>query len=174
MRNHTFNVIPALVGTMSTIGGTAVGYPIDTLGFADMLAILCAGGLQGSTGATVNIAVKWQESSTPTGTGALWTDITNEAVSQSSYTLPTITLGDELAGGTTTGTWLPAETVKKYAKLADGNRLRYIRCHATLTGTVGLGPKISVLALLGRTDDTYYVQTAVVQPSGNVEVSKLL
>lgn len=169
---NQFQFYPSLIGTLSTIGGTAVGCPVDTIGFADCLAILAAGGLVGSTGATTNLAVKIQESASPTGTN--WTDITNEAVSQGSFNLTTLTFGDSIAGGTTTGTWLPYETVKKYGRLADSNRQRYIRCHATLSGTVGLGPKFVAGFLLGRPDDTYYITAAVVAPSGNIEATKLL
>ena len=176
MRQYTdmFSAYPSLVGTMSVIGGTAVGAPIDCIGFNDVLGVLVLGGLQGSTGATVNVAVKVQESTDPTLTGTGWTDITNEAVSQGSFSFSTVTLGDSIAGGTTTGTWIPYETVKKYARLSDANRKRYIRAHATLSGTVGLGPKMAVLFVMGRPDDTYYVQSAVVVPSGNVELTKLL
>jgi hypothetical protein len=172
MRNHSFNVCPSLIGTISTIGATATGAPIDTLGFVDVLATLCAGAVTGSTGSTVNLAIKIQESATPTGTN--WTDITNEAISQGSFNLTTLVFGNDIAGGTTTGTWIPYQSVKKYAKLADANRLRYVRAHATLTGTVGIGPKFAVTLMLGRTDDSYYIQSAVVQSSGNIEAAKLL
>lgn len=168
------DVRPSLIGTLSTIGGTAVGAPIDCLGFSDVMGIVVAGAIQGSTGSTVTLSVKVQESAVPAGTGANWTDITNEAVSQGSFSFSALTFGDELAGGTTTGTWLPYETVKKYAKLSDGNRRRYIRAHATLSGTVGLGPKLSVVFIMGKPNDSYYVSSAVVQPSGNPELTKLL
>ena len=174
MRSYAgmFEFTPSLMGTMSVINGTAVGAPIDRIGFADCLGIVCAGGLQGSTGATVTLAVKVQESAVPEGTN--WTDITNEAVSNSSFNFTSIVLGDSIAGGTTTATWIPYETVKKYGRLTDGNRLRYIRMHATLSGTVGLGPKICAGFLLGRSNDTAYITDPVVVPSGNPELTKLL
>ena len=173
MRNHAYQVAPSLMGTISTISATATGAPIDTLGFADCLAVLCAGAVAGSTGSTVNLAIKIQESASPTGTN--WTDITNEAVSQGSFTLSTLTFGNDIAGGTTTGTWIPYQSTKKYGKLADGNRLRYIRMHATLTGTVGIGPKFSAVFMLGRTDDSYYIAPgALAIGSGNIEAAKLI
>lgn len=165
---------PSLIGTLSTIGGTAVGAPINVLGFKAGLGLLSAGGVQGSSGSTVTLSVKFQESSVPAGTGANWTDITNEAVSGGSFAFSAITMGDELAGGTTTGTWLPYESVRKFGRLSDGNRKQWLRAHATLTGTVGIGPKFVAGILLARPDDTYYVQSAVVVPSGNVESAKLL
>ncbi len=174
MRNYTgtFDVRPSLIGTLSTINATATGCPIDTLGFADVMASLVAGALVGSGGSTVSLAIKIQESASPTGTN--WTDITNEAVSQGSFNLTTLNFGNDIAGGTTTGTWIPYQAVEKYAKLADGNRLRYIRAHATLTGTVGLGPKFAVSFIMGRSDDSYYLNSAVSFGSGNIEAAKLL
>lgn len=171
--SNSINVVPALIGTMSVIGGTAVGAPINCLGFQGLLGIATVGGLQGSTGSTVNVAIKWQESTSPTGTGALWTDITNEAVSQGSFAFSTITIGDNVAGGTTTGTWIAYESVKKYCRLSDGNRKQWVRPHATLSGTVGLGPKIAVIALMEKPVDSYYVSEAVVVASGNVELTRL-
>ena len=171
---NKFHVVPSLIGTLSTIGGTAIGAPVNVLGFSDVLAILTAGAIQGSSGATVNLVVKVQESATAAGTGGGWTDITNEAVSQGSFNFATMTFGDELAGGTTTGTWLPYESLKKYAKLSDGNRKQWIRAHATLTGTVGIGPKLSVVFLLGKPNDSYYISSAVVVPSANFEATKLV
>ena len=168
---NSVQVVPALIGTMSVISGTATGAPVNCLGFQGVLAIATVGGIHGSTGATVNLAIKFQESTTIGGT---YTDITNEAVSQGSFNLDTITLGDSIAGGTTTGTWIPYESVKKYCRLSDGNRKQWIRAHATLSGTVGLGPKISVVMLLEKPVDTYYVSSAVVVPSGNIELSKLI
>lgn len=171
---NSVQFVPSLIGTISTINGTAVGAPINRQGFQGAMGILSAGSVQGSTGSTITLTVKWQESSNPTGTGANWTDITNEAISSGSFKFDALVFGDELAGGTTTGTWLPYETTKKYCKLSDGNRLQYLRAHATLTGTVGIGPKFMAGLLLEKPVDTYYVSSAVVVPSGNVELSKLL
>lgn len=165
---------PSLIGSLSTIAGTAVGAPIDCKGFQSCLGIVAAGGVQGSTGATVTLSVKVQESADPAAVGTAWSDITNEAMSAGSFSFSGITFGDELAGGTTTATWLPYETVKKNAKLSDGNRKRYIRMHATLSGTIGIGPKFVAGFLMANPVDNYYVTAAVSQPSGNVELTKLL
>ncbi len=171
---NSISVIPCLIGTMGVIGGTALGTPVLTRGFQGAMAIATVGGLQGSTGSTVGVAIKFQESLDPLGIGTAWSDITNEAISNGSFNLDTMTLGDSIAGGTTTGTWIAYESVKKYCKLTDANRKPYIRPHATLTGTVGLGPKVSVVLLMEKPYDTYYVQSAVVQASGNTELTKLL
>ena len=176
MRNDasSFSYIPSLIGTMSVIGGTAVGAPVDRIGFGECLALLSAGGIQGSTGSTVTLTVKVQESDNPVAVGTAWSDITSLASVGGSFKFDTITFGGNLAGGDTTGTWQPYRTETKYAYLTDSNRLRYLRVHATLSGTVGLGPKISAGFLLGKPNDTLYVRSAVSQGSGNVEVSKLL
>lgn len=171
MRNYDglFEFRASLIGTLSTILGTAVGAPIDTIGFKDCLAVLVAGAIQGSSGSTVGLAVKMQESASPTGTGAGWTDITNGGYHNGSWDFDTITFSTD-----TTGTFYPARTQEQYERLSDGVRLRYIRAHATLTGTVGLGPKFSVILGLGRNYDSSLMASAVTQPTGNVEYTKLL
>ncbi len=158
---------PSLIGVISTPAATAIGAPIDTIGFKDCLAVLVAGAIQGSTGATQNLAVKVQESATPTGTN--WTDITNGAYHAGSWDFDTMTWAT-----TTTGTFYDPRSQEQYERVSDGVRLRYIRAHATLTGTAGLGPKFAVVFGLGRHYDSSVVQNAVVQPTGNIEYSKLL
>lgn len=176
MRDYAniFDLRPSLIGTISVIGGTAVGAPIDVLGFGDVLGVATLGGVQGSTGSTVTVTFKVQQSASATGTGSNWSDMTNDGVTGGSFSFSAVTLGDDVAGGTTTGTWIPYESVKKYAKLATGGQQRFIRMHATLAGTVGIGPKISASFLLGRANDSAYVTSAIVVPSGNVELTKLL
>jgi hypothetical protein len=169
---NNITLMPSLIGSISTIGGTAVGAPVDRIGYSNAVAFVMAGGLVGSSGSTIGLAIKVQES--PTSTGTNWTDITNEAISASSWSLSTLTFGGNLAGGDTTGTWQPYQSAKKFAKLSDGNRQRFIRCHATLNGTVGLGPKFVAGFILGNPLDIYYVQNAVTVASGNVELNKLL
>ena len=178
MRNYTdvLEIRPSLIGTISVIGGTAVGRPVDCLGFSDVFALLVAGAVQGSTGATVNLAVKIQESASPTGTGAGWTDITNGAIHSGSFDFDTLIFGGSIAGGDTTATWLPYQTGKEYEYIIgkDASRARYIRAHATLSGTVGIGPKFTVSFLLGRPNDTLYINNATTFASTNVELTKLL
>lgn len=173
-RESMVEVRPSLIGTLSTIGGTAVGIPVDTLGFKEVLGILVAGAVAGSTGSTVNLAIKVQESASPAGTGAGWSDITNGAICAGSFNFTTLIFGGDLAGGTTTGTWLPYQMDKQSEKVCDGRRLRYIRAHATLSGTVGIGPKFAATFVLGRPIDTLYAANAVTMASTNVELTKLL
>lgn len=165
MRQYTdlLDLHPSMIGTISTIGATAIGSPVDTMGFADVLATLCAGAVFGSgTGSTITLAIKVQESASAIGTN--WTDITDGAVN-GSFDFDTVTL---------TGTSSVMVMEKQYERLNDSVRLRYIRAHATLAGTVGLGPKFCVAFLLGRPDDTLYIQSAETQATGNEEYTKLL
>ena len=144
------------------------------MGFKDALGLLTAGAVQGSTGSTVTLAIKVQESASATGTN--WTDITNGAVHNGSWDFANVQFGHNLAGGDTTGTWQTYKTGKEYDHTSgrDPNRLRYIRAHATLTGTVGIGPKFCVGFLLGRPVDTLYINDAVSFASTNVELTKLM
>jgi hypothetical protein len=155
---------PSLIGTMSVIGATAVGAPVDTLGFKDVLATLVAGAVFGSgTGSTITLAVKIQECATAAGTGALWADITNGAINNT-FAFTTMTF---------TGTDPTMKQEAKYERLIDANRLRFLRAHATLAGTVGLGPKFAVSFLLGRPDDTLYVVSPSTQSTSNGEFTIL-
>jgi len=176
MRNYdgVFEYRPSLIGTIGVIAATAVGIPVDCMGFKDALGLLTAGAVQGSTGSTITLAIKVQESASATGTN--WTDITNGAVHNGSWDFDNVQFGHNLAGGDTTGTWQTYKTGKSYDHTAgrDPNRLRYIRAHATLTGTVGIGPKFCVGFLLGRPNDTLYINDAVSFASTNVELTKLM
>ena len=171
MRNYDglFELRPSLIGTISTIGGTAVGAPVDCMGFKDVLAILTAGSLQGSAGSTVFLDVKIQESASATGTGALWTDVTDGAYHAGSWDFDKMTFT-----AATLGTWIQTQADKEYEIVGGVNRKRYIRAHATLSGTVGLGPKLSAVFLLGRPNDTLYINNATSFSTGNVEYTKLL
>lgn len=173
MKNYdeVLELRPSLIGTISVIGATAVGIPVDCLGFRDVLAVLTAGAVQGSAGAGVNLAVKIQESASVAGTGALWTDIDNGDVN-GTFAFTTLNIGH----GVNAGTWIPYQTGKLYESVGgnDANRKRYIRAHATLSGTVGLGPKVSVAFLLGKPVDTLYVGGGTSFGSLNSQLTKLL
>ena len=162
---------PSLIGTLSTIGGTAVGAPVDCLGFADAIALLSAGAVTGSAGAGIFLDVKIQESATATGTGANWSDITDGTVN-GSFDFDQLSIGH----GVDAGTWISYQVGKVAEHICgkDYNRKRYIRAHATLSGTVGLGPKISVGFLLNRPNDTLYITNATEYGSTNVELTQLL
>jgi len=170
MRNYDglLELRPSLIGTISDIGATAVGIPIDCIGFRDVLAILTAGALEGSDGAGVFLDIKVQESASAEGTN--WTDITDGAHHVGSFDFDQLAIGH----GIDAGTWIPYQTGKEYELVTGQERLRYIRAHATLSGTVGLGPKLSVAFLLGRPSDTLYVGNATSFASVNAEVTKLL
>ncbi len=162
MRNYdgVMDFKASLVGSFSAIAGTYIGAPVDSLGFKDVIALLCAGAVVGSgTGSTITVSVKVQESALVTGTGSAWTDIANGAINGTmAFSAITIT-------GTDPGLFQAV----KYERVQDGLRLRYLRAHCTIAGTVGLGPKLSVGFLFGRPADTYYVKNAATTGTGNAE-----
>lgn len=155
---------PSLIGTLS-VGLTAVGAPVDTLGFSDVLAVLIAGSVYGTNGNVGYLDVKIQESATATGTGANWSDITDGAVHAGSFDFDQMTF----AANTNPN----IQMAKQYDHLGLG-RKRYIRAHATVSGTDSCSPKLSVAFLLGRPTDTLYINNAVLASSTNVEYSKCL
>jgi hypothetical protein len=168
MRSYAsmFELRPSLIGTISTIGGTALGAPVDTQGFADVLATLVAGAVYGSgTGSTITLAIKVQESASLTGTGSAWSDITDGAIMAGSFDFDTITI---------TGTDFGMYQQQQFERMSDGNRKRYLRAHATLAGTVGLGPKFAVSFLLGRAVSSIYAYGGTTIGTGNSQFTKLL
>jgi hypothetical protein len=156
--NGSFDLRPSLVGSISG-SLTACGAPIDTIGFADCLAVLMVGGSFGTGGNAGTLTVKFQEAAAMTGTGTAWTDITDEAISAGSFKFTAISIADATSPIMYMGT--------KYAKLADGNRKRYIRAHATMAGTDACNPKFAVGVLLGNPDDTLYCVAAASIGTGN-------
>ena len=163
MRNldGTLEFRPSLIGSLSVTGATAVGAPIDTIGFADVLATLISSAVVGSN--ALSLAVKFQESASATGTGANWTDIANGDYS-GTFAFDTISY---------TGTDPALSKGIAYERLMS-YRSRYIRAHATVTGTSGLGIRFSVGCLLGRPVDTLYVTNASSMGTGNVEYSRAI
>jgi hypothetical protein len=160
---------PALMGTISTTGATAIGAPIDTMGFAQVLAFLMCSAVAASDPSTSNplgLAVKWQEAASPTSTGALWLDITNGAVSAGSFVMSTLTIE-----GTEPSFQFDQQSEILMGK--DTNRLRYIRCHATVTGTTGVGIRFAVGTLLHRPVSSNYITSATTLGTGNSQYTWL-
>lgn len=165
MRNYDgmLELRPSLIGTLS-YGLTAVGVPVDTLGFRDVMAVLVAGSVQGTDANQGTLAVKIQESASITGTGAGWVDIDNGDYN-GTFEFDSIAI--------VAGTNEVLHMGKQYERLG-GNRSRYIRAHATIAGTDSISCKFSVAFLLGRPNDTLYINDAVTISTGNVEVTPML
>lgn len=155
-------LVPTLIGTLSSGSGTALGAPVDTLGFADVLAMVILGAVAGTDANTADIVVKVQESASITGTGALWTDITDGAIN-GSYKFDSVQV---------TATSPIMYMAKKYERLQIG-RSRYIRAHATISGTDACNPKICVSFLLGRPADSLYGAQGATQSTGNSQFAVL-
>ena len=157
---NTFDFHPSLLGTMSVVGGTYLGAVVDRMGFRDVTAVYTAGAINSTnfTGPTT-IALKVQESAIPEGTGANWSDITNGAIN-GSFSFATLSL-------TSTNPILYMD--KKFENFADANRKRYIRLHATVGGTTGLGATVCGGFILGGAQTSAYVQGGATQGTGNPE-----
>lgn len=146
----TFEFRPSLVGTLS-YNLTACGNPVKVTGFADVMAVLIAGAVQGSANNQGTLNVKIQESASSTGTGALWSDITDGAINGTfAFT--------EIAIAAGTNQVIYAQ--KKYERMNDANRKAWIRAHATVAGTDSISIKYSVGFLLGRPIDSVYITDA--------------
>jgi|WetSurMetagenome_2_1015567.scaffolds.fasta_scaffold191356_1 hypothetical protein len=149
----------SLVGSIAQ-GKTAVGAPIDTRGFRDVLAVLMVGMVTGTAANYGSVTVKFQESTSPTGTGAGWTDVTPGTINS--------TFAFSALGGFV-GTDANLQQRLMYERLDDSNRKRYIRAHATCAGTDSCNIKYAVGLLMGNPYDTLYVTQATSIATGNVE-----
>jgi len=150
---------PSLIGTIY-VSKTAIGAPVDTIGFSDVLAVLIVGACFGTGGNAGVLSVKFQECATMTGTGALWSDITPGAVN-ATFSMADISIADA------TSPIMYMGTKYEHIGASDANRKRYIRAHATMTGTDACNPKFSVGFLLGRAVNSDYIAKAVQMGTGN-------
>ena len=153
----------SLIGSVNA-ALTAIGAPVDTIGFSDVMAIISAAAVVGSN--TSYLDCKIQECATLTGTGGAWTDIT-DGVPCGSFAFGTMTF----AG---TDPAVAAQKVYAHVGAADANRKRYIRPLATCSGTVGVGIKFSINFLLGRAQQSGYIvadKTASTYGTGNTDTT---
>jgi len=158
---NVYDFRASLVGTIGEIGITAVGAPVDTIGFSQILALLVSGAVNGTDGALSTLAVKIQESATATAIGTGWTDIDDGQVNG---TMEFTTISHYV------GTNEVIDCQSIYEKVGDGVRKRYVRAHATASGTAHAAPKFSVGFLLGTPVDTiHYIVNPTSQSSGNEE-----
>jgi len=157
---NVFDYRATLLGSIY-VGETAVGAPVDTLGFSQVLALLTSGCVGGTDGAYTLLSVKIQESATATAIGTGWTDIDDGQVNG------TMEFADV---GHQAGTNDVIDNQSIYEKVGDGVRKRYVRAHASLAGTAGGQPRYSVGILLGAPMDTiHYIQSPTSQATGNTE-----
>jgi hypothetical protein len=151
----------SLVGILTSTSTTAVtcyGYPIDTLGFAEAMAVVTMGSLWCTSSMNADVYVKFQEGSVAQGTGGAWSDITD------GYPCGSFDVG---AIATSTPGAVASQKVgywgREYMQLTGGNRKRYLRAVASVTATVANGPvfvPISVAVLLGHPVSTDYIGNA--------------
>ena len=158
----SMKLVPSLMGTLSGTK-TAVGAPVDTMGFADCLAMVLMGAVGGTDANQSTVTIKIQESAVSTGTN--WSDIANGAIT-GTFAFDAVLLS--MAGTSADNLMYMA---KKYERLQIG-RLRYIRAHATIAGTDACNPKVAVSFLLARPCDTLYSVQGATQASGNLQFYK--
>lgn len=163
MRNldGIFDFKPSLIGSLS-YGLTAVGAPVDTLGFREVMALLVMGAVSGTADNQGTLNVKIQESATATGTGSHWTDVTDGDYN-GTWAFTTIAVA--------AGTYENIVMEKQYERMGAG-RKRYIRAHATVAGTDSINVRYCVSFLLGKPNDTLYISSATTHATGNVEYSR--
>ena len=158
--NSIIDLNASIIGSMYTSGATALGAPIDTLGFKEVLAILIANSIAAGTNGNVGtIQINLQESATITGTGTAWSNINNGQV------MGTCVMTIPFASGTA---YTPCNNMM-YERLQDGTRLRYVRLMATLSGTTSFGIRFAGGIMLGTPYDSGLVTNAVVQATGTTE-----
>ena len=167
MRNYNsiFEVRNAFTGIIvgsHTVAGTMLGNAVDTINFQDLLAVLTIGALCGSgaTDRACDVAVKLQECATSNGT---FTDITAGALQGTASVLGSARFDtvQVVAGSGTPDD--PFYQRKLYYQINQGNQKRYIRPHATITGSSGsmIEAAMSVAILLGRPRESAYIADPV-------------
>lgn len=156
---HVQNTISGILRASAAVAHTIHGNSIDTIGFQDMLGILCLGVMKGSAAsntAGADVTVKWQEAVTTTGP---FTDITDGALNgtASVYGSAKFDVVSCLGGSSITNTALKQR--KLYMLLNQDGRKRYIRAQASITGTTAnvLHVNIAVAAILGRARESGYI-----------------
>lgn len=160
---NAFDFRASLIGTIGEIGITALGAPVDTQGFSQVLACLISGAVAGTAGALSTLAVKIQESSVLAGTGSEWSDIDDGQVNG---TMEFTTVSQYV------GTYSVINMQSIYEKVSDGVRKRFIRAHATASGTAHASPKFSVGFILGVPVDTvHYIVNPTTQATSSLETT---
>jgi len=167
MRNYNsiFELRNSLTGVMTsstTVAATMQGIAIDTIGFQDMLGVLCVGALSGSgaTDAGADLTVKFQHCATIDGT---FTDITSGAINgtASVYGSAKFDVLSLVAGSAEIAE--PLKQRKLYLQLNNTTTERYIWAKASITGTTGQVAQwsVSVAVLMGKARESSSIIDAV-------------
>lgn len=156
------NLLTGVIVGSHTVAGTMLGNSVDTINFQDLIAVLSIGALCGSgaTDRAMDVVVKLQDCATANGT---FTDITSgalngTAVVEGSAKFDTVQV---VAGSASPDD--PFYQRKLYYRINSGNQKRYIRPHATATGTASsiIEAAISVAILLGRPRQSDFIADPV-------------
>lgn len=155
-----FKLIPSLFGSLSVTGVTACGNSIDSRGFKGLLATLVCGAAASSSGLCSGLVeVKIQEAETLGAAGASWTDIT-DGVINGSFKFSTAMI-------TASGPTLYIKDM--YERLDSDSRKRYLRAHATITATSGIGIRYTCNLILCDPEDTLYAVQPTSYATSNAE-----
>lgn len=155
--------VPILVGTIEGAGETAVGNPIDTMGFQDVMFMLTYGCCGGTGGQSARLKVTIQEGASAAGTGGDMSTI-NDGMITGTHIIIT-------AYGTAP-TYPYLASTYWYERLNDSKRNRYLRAIVTSTNAAGCEFAYTLGAILGRPRDTLYICRATVVGSTNAEYKK--
>lgn len=153
-----FDALTGAIEGSGTGGDTSYGNSIDTNGFAEMMAVLTVGTPGGTNAAPCELHVKFQESDA--AKDATWSDIQDGAINGTTKFDALVMLANT--------TYSSFRVIGE--KLSDGNRKRFIRCHAavyTTANQVCMVP-FGVSVLLGRPSNTLNVSGATTQGTGNL------
>lgn len=158
--------MPLLIGT-GAVGETATGAPIDTLGYNQITTFVFVGHPTGTDANVNKLDVKWQEAAEPEGTATVaWSDITDGALLAGSMAHTQIA---SVVG--TSGMFV--DTITEL--VSDGNRKRYLRPVATVSGTDGANCVFCVGVVSGNVKDSErYATDPTTVGTGNADYSNKL
>lgn len=166
------NALTGILTASSTVSATLQGNAIDTIGFQDMIAVLCVGTLKGS-GATdeeFDVTVKFQEAATAASTGSDFADITSGALNGTGSVYGSAKFDVLAIAAGSVASQTPFKQRKLYCLLNQGGGKRYIRAHATIVGTLMAQCAVSVAALLGRPRESTYIIDAIANATSSADV----
>lgn len=151
------NCITGVVLASAATARTQVGIAIDTLGFREMLAMLCVGQAASSTGVNVDIYMRGEECDSANGTYA--------AINDGAYTGSCVSTTLALVACTSAGAYNTNAVymTKIFERLNDGIRKRFVRFTAYAVGSApAVHVPYTIAVLLGAADDT---DTYISQPT---------
>lgn len=155
--------LAGMVMATAATGQTAVGAPIDTLGFSDVMAVLSIGYCTGTNAATGTVNVKFQEADDLDDVTTEWSDIQDGTINGTMAFVAAAVLGNT--------TFLYQQKLYERldgASVAGVGRKRYIRPVATVAVTANniIQMPITVGVLLGLASNSENIGVATTVGTG--------